>query len=48
MQLQPELKNLLDHFDTQGEKYVEGGRNTIKLFNYQNQKINVKSFKIPN
>jgi hypothetical protein len=35
-------------FDTQGEDFAVGQRNTIKLFDFQGKKINIKSFKIPN
>ncbi len=40
--------DIIHGFDTQGEVFDNGDRNTIKLFDVMGQKINVKSFKRPN
>lgn len=40
--------DIIHGFDTQGEAFDNGDRNTIKLFDLHGQKINVKSFKRPN
>lgn len=42
------VKAIIQGFDTQGEAFDNGDRNTIKLFDVDGQKINVKSFKKPN
>jgi hypothetical protein len=39
---------IIHGFDTHGEDFDNGDRNTIKLFDIDGQKINVKSFKKPN
>ncbi len=48
MQIEKELQNIIDNFDTKGTTFIEGNRNRIKLFEFENRIINVKSFKIPN
>jgi tRNA A-37 threonylcarbamoyl transferase component Bud32 len=42
-----ELKKIIDNFDTKGEIFAAGSRNTIKLFNIDGDTISVKSFKNP-
>lgn len=42
------LKNIAENFDKKGTAFFEGNRNLIKVFEYENKKINVKSFKTPN
>ena len=42
------LDNIILNFDTQGNVFGNQDRNTIKLFNLEDETINVKSFKIPN
>ncbi len=41
------LTKLISSFSDSGKIFGNGDRNTIKLFQYNNQLINVKSFKIP-
>lgn len=43
-----EILQLIKSFETEGELLGKGNRNRIKTFNLGNQKINIKSFKIPN
>jgi hypothetical protein len=38
----------IQHFDSSGEHFDDRIRNSIKLFDFENKKINIKSFKIPN
>lgn len=42
-----EIVEFIQFFDTKGEDFVIGQRNQIKLFDFNNQKINIKSFKVP-
>ncbi len=42
-----ELKKIIDNFDTSGNLFVKGKRNTIKTFDYHGCTINIKSFRIP-
>jgi tRNA A-37 threonylcarbamoyl transferase component Bud32 len=42
-----ELKNIIDNFDSKGEIFAAGSRNTIKLFNLNGNVISIKSFKNP-
>ena len=42
------LLEIITSFNTQGIDFVIGKRNSIKLFEIQNQIINIKSFKNPN
>lgn len=39
---------LLKDFDQKGELYGNGARNKIKIFDLEGQKVNIKSFKVPN
>lgn len=43
-----EIRAAFQNFDQSGENYILGERNRIKLFDIDNQKINIKAFKIPN
>lgn len=45
--LKSQLFDLIDNFNTSGLIFADGNRNTIKLFDIDNFKINVKSFKKP-
>lgn len=42
-----ELSNLVSKFETEGELFVKGSRNTIKLFTVNGVVLNIKSFKKP-
>jgi hypothetical protein len=42
------ILNYLRNFNSEGESLNDGQRNSIKIFNLEAQKINIKSFKIPN
>jgi tRNA A-37 threonylcarbamoyl transferase component Bud32 len=42
------LIDILKNFDSSGYIFIEGNRNKIKLFDYNELKINIKAFKIPN
>jgi hypothetical protein len=42
-----ELFHIINNFDALGEDCFLGKRNTIKIFEYQGEIINIKSFKIP-
>ena len=41
------LKSIIN-FNTSGETFIKGNRNTIKLFQVDGQTLNIKSFKSPN
>lgn len=42
-----DLLHIIQHFDSEGETFVVGKRNVIKLFRYEDMIVNVKSFKKP-
>ena len=42
-----DLLNLIDQFSTSGKFIADGGRNTIKSFNLNGEKVAIKSFKKP-
>lgn len=42
-----ELQNIVADFNNSGEVFIKGNRNSIKLFNFDGKKINIKSFKKP-
>lgn len=42
------ILDILDSFEKRGENLGRGDRNVIKIFSLGNEKINVKSFKVPN
>lgn len=42
------IQAIINGFDTHGEAFDNGDRNTIKIFDIDGQRINVKSFKKPN
>jgi hypothetical protein len=42
------VKSLIANFDGQGEPVGEAARNSIKVFNLDGRRVNVKSFKVPN
>jgi hypothetical protein len=41
------LTTIIENFNSSGELFGDGKRNIIKLFDLDDQKINIKSFKIP-
>lgn len=43
-----EILDIIDRFDSNGENFVIGKRNTIKLFYLDEIQINIKSFRVPN
>lgn len=45
---QSQIKSVFQNFETTGSDFIVGKRNKIKIFEIEGQKINVKSFKIPN
>lgn len=42
------ILNCLKNFNSKGESLSNGQRNSIKIFDLKDEKINIKSFKIPN
>ena len=42
-----ELVNIVSKFEIEGELFVKGSRNTIKLFTINGLILNIKSFKKP-
>jgi hypothetical protein len=42
------ILNFIGNFNSDGESLKEGQRNSIKIFELEAKKINIKSFKIPN
>ena len=48
MQIAKELQEIIENFDSRGTIFIAGNRNSIKLFDFENKIINIKSFKIPN
>lgn len=47
MSNQSELNNIAENFDNSGSLLFKGSRNTIKVFDVNGKKVNVKSFKKP-
>lgn len=45
---QKELIDIIESFNSKGILFGDGARNKIKLFDLEGEKINIKSFKIPN
>lgn len=43
-----QIENFIENFNTSGEIFIKGNRNTIKLFQLDNLTLNIKSFKEPN
>lgn len=43
-----QIVRFIEKFDTEGELFGDGDRNTIKLFRLKGQVVNIKSFKVPN
>lgn len=43
-----ELNQFIFNFENEGENFANQQRNTLKLFLLNNEKINVKSFRVPN
>lgn len=43
-----ELRNYIQNFNSKGVLFCDGKRNKIRLFELGGEKINIKSFKIPN
>lgn len=46
--IENQIRDAFLNFDTSGKDFVNGKRNTIKIFEIQPYQINVKSFKVPN
>lgn len=44
---QARLLNMLENFNTSGELFGDGARNKIKLFDLNDNTVNIKSFKVP-
>ncbi len=42
------ILNFIDHFEFEGEPLDNGERNSIKIFDLKDKKLNIKSFKVPN
>ena len=42
------IQGFIENFDNLGEQFGKANRNTIKLFDLGKQKVNIKSFKVPN
>ena len=42
------LDEIIENFDSQGKDFGQQDRNTLKLFELDDDTINVKSFKVPN
>lgn len=42
------ILKFLENFDHDGELFGNGVRNKIKIFEFQEQEVNIKSFKVPN
>ena len=45
---QSDLSQFIENFNTSGVLFGDGKRNKIKLFDLDNKKVNIKSFKVPN
>lgn len=45
---EPNINDIIHHFDIKGTPFGNQDRNSLKLFNLDGQQINVKSFKVPN
>lgn len=45
--MDPQLTHIINNFNSLGKNFVIGNRNTIKLFEYKNKTISIKSFKKP-
>ena len=43
-----EILEFIEHFDHKGKDVLKGDRNEIKCFEFDDEKINIKSFKVPN
>ncbi len=43
-----QISDFVKNFDTQGQLFVKGSRNTIKLFDLDGITVNIKAFKKPN
>lgn len=46
--LEGQITFFLNNFDNQGNVFINGNRNKIKTFEIESDKMNVKSFKVPN
>ena len=38
---------MVENFNKTGENFIIGKRNSIKIFDFQDKKVNIKSFKVP-
>ena len=38
---------MVENFNRTGENFIIGKRNSIKIFDFQDKKVNIKSFKVP-
>ncbi|WP_274476333.1 lipopolysaccharide kinase InaA family protein [Mangrovimonas aestuarii] len=43
-----DINGIIERFDSSGEEFGNQDRNTIKLFEFNGQVLNVKSFRVPN
>ncbi len=43
-----QIENFIENFNTLGQIFIKGNRNTIKLFELDDLTLNIKSFKEPN
>ncbi|MGM0392710.1 MAG: Kdo domain containing protein [Bacteroidota bacterium] len=43
-----QISHFIENFSNEGDILGKGDRNTIKLFNLDGERINIKSFKVPN
>jgi len=48
LKLKDDIGFLFKNFNSTGEIFIKGKRNTIKLFKLEDKTINIKSFKEPN
>lgn len=46
-EIESQIKDSFDNFEKKGEWFIKGSRNAIKIFNINNQEVNIKSFKKP-
>ena len=44
---QKAIFSMVENFNKTGENFIIGKRNSIKIFDFQDKKVNIKSFKVP-
>lgn len=44
---QKAIFSMVENFNRTGENFIIGKRNSIKIFDFQDKKVNIKSFKVP-